>query len=222
MDGSWTPRWFNRSMFFLRTCRRSVLQPLAIAALFVLIGTHLASIAHAAPSPAQPAGYGVLKLETGTWDADLAYPAANGKIQHLKAVQKNSLIANGAWMLNDLYMDGGKPGAPRYHGHGVWTYNATTQRFEGIWVDGNFASMRHDNGTWDAATKTIYWFGEQPDYKGHTAHDRFEEQFKGNTRIFRMYVISGKTGKQRWCGTLTFTRRPGTDNSHDDDTSALP
>lgn len=154
-------------------------------------------------------GYAVLKMEAGTWDADFPMPDAHGKVVHMKAVQKNTLMANGTWMLNDLYMPMSTSNAPRYHGHGVWTYNPATQRYEGIWVDQNLRS-------------TLYWHGERPDGKGHASHFRFEEEFKGEHRVFRIYTLGWKTGKQHYCGALTFSRRPGTGRVNEDDTSQMP
>lgn len=167
-------------------------------------------------------GYQILKMEAGTWDADFPITGKDGKVQHLRAVQKNTLMAKGTWMLNDLYMPMSDPSKPRYHGHGVWTYNPATQRFEGTWVDQNFRSMRYDSGTYVSATSTLYWYGEQPDDKGHTVHRRFEEHFMGNMRELRFYTMGWKTGKEIFCGTLTWHRRAGSDKVNEDDTSTLP
>lgn len=194
----------------------------AYAAL-LLIPLVCAGPARAQNAPPPPAGYDVLKMEAGTWDGDLAVPDANGKIQHYPAVQRNSLIAEGTWMLNDLFMPGAKKGSPRYHGHGVWSYDPARKVYAGTWVDQNFATMRQDSGVYDPATSTLYWTSDQPDNKGHIGHFRFVEQFLGDKRIFTMYVLNAKTGKEILCGTITFTRRPGVDPAkNEDDTSSLP
>lgn len=193
---------------------------IAIAAAASLLGS-LGIFAARANAASSAPGYQVLRMEAGTWEADLPV-TTGGRVQHLKAVQKNTLLGKGMWMINDLYMPMSNQHAPRYHGHGVWTYNPATKRYEGTWVDQKFAAMRHDTGTYDTSTSTLYWYGEQPDYKGHTVHWRFEEHFSGSKRELRFYTIGWRTGKQHYCGTLTFQRRAGSDKVNEDDTSTLP
>ena len=181
------------------------------------------SLLGAAPRSAPPSGYAVLKLEAGVWDADLSYVDAKGKPVHQHAVQRNTLMANGLWMINDLYMPPIPPAGHRYHGHGVWGYDAQRGMFTGIWVDAFYHTMRYDSGTFDPKTSTLYWTGEQSDGHGHMAHVRNLEHFEGRKRVFAMYYTSWRTGKESLCGTLTFTRRPGaTDPSRADDTDQLP
>jgi hypothetical protein len=170
-----------------------------------------------------PSGYDVLKLEAGVWDADLSYLDAHGKRVHQHAVQRNTLMPRGLWMVNDLYMPGMTPRAARYHGHGVWGYDAERHMYTGIWVDAFYQTMRHDMGTFDPKTSTLYWTGEQSDGRGHMAHVRNVERFLPNKRVFEMYYTNWRTGKETLCGTLTFSRRPGaSDPSAADDTDQLP
>lgn len=154
-----------------------------------------------APTPAE-----VLAMEEGIWDAAIEFPPeAPGKMPtRATGVQTNTFVTGGRWIKNDFAVDA------RYGGHGAWGYDPVKGKYVGIWVDSNQDYIRADEGTYDAASRTMTWWSElrQPaPYK--PAKYRMTEQFRGDTRVLTMTAIGAKTGKEVPLGTITFTRRRG-------------
>lgn len=163
-----------------------------------------ATCARAADTPAARPELDVLKMEEGVWDAAIEFPpAAPGQAPtHATGVQTNTFVTGGRWIRNDFEVDA------KYGGHGTWGYDPKKQRYVGIWVDSNQDYIRLDEGTWDAALKTMTWTSElrQPD-PHPPAKYRMTEEFRGDTRVLTMTAIGPKSGKEVPLGKITFTRR---------------
>lgn len=146
----------------------------------------------------------VLKMEEGVWDAAIEFPpAAPGQAPtHATGVQTNTFVTGKRWIRNDFEVDA------KYGGHGTWGYDPKKQRYVGIWVDSNQDYIRLDEGTWDAASKTMTWTSELRQPEPHPpAKYRMTEEFRGDTRVLTMTAIGPKSGKEVPLGKITFTRR---------------
>lgn len=146
----------------------------------------------------------LLKQEEGVWDAAIEFPpgAPDAKPTTMTGVQTNTFVTGKGWIKNDFEVDA------TYGGHGVWGFDPKKNRYVGIWVDSNQDYIRVDEGTYDAATKTMTWTSElrQPD-PYPPAKYRMIEVFAGDTRTLTMTAIGPKTGKEVPLGKITFTRR---------------
>jgi len=172
---------------------------LAIALLLAVVCARAAETAPTAASELD-----VLTMEEGVWDAAIEFPsAAPGQAPtHATGVQTNTFVTGKRWIRNDFEVDA------KYGGHGTWGYDPKKQRYVGIWVDSNQDYIRLDEGTWDAASKTMTWTSElrQPD-PHPPAKYRMTEAFRGDTRVLTMTAIGAKSGKEVPLGKITFTRR---------------
>jgi len=171
-----------------------------IACLLLAAGAASCATAEAVPGPE----FEVLKLEEGVWDAAIEFPPANEGEAPGRAtgVQTNTFVTGGRWIRNDFEVDA------KYGGHGTWGYDPRRQRYVGIWVDSNQDYIRLDEGTWDAATKTMTWTSELRQPEPHPpAKYRMTEEFRGDTRILTMTAIGPRTGREVPLGKITFTRR---------------
>lgn len=151
------------------------------------------------PDPAQ-----VLAMEEGTWDADIEFPPAapGGAPTRATGVQTNTFVTGRRWIRNDFAVDA------RYGGHGVWGYDPVKGKYVGIWVDSNQDYIRSDEGSYDAASRTMTWWSQLRQPAPHPpATYRMTEEFRGDVRILTMTAIGAKSGKEIPLGTITFRRR---------------
>ncbi|HYE50535.1 MAG TPA: DUF1579 family protein [Azospirillaceae bacterium] len=148
-----------------------------------------------------------MRLEAGTWDADITFPSREaGKPDgKAKGVQVNTLKSGGMWIVNEFQVEG-----TPYQGTGLWGYDPKQGKYIGIWADNNEHRIRRDLGTWDEATQTMTWTAELHQADGSIAPLRFTEKFEGEKRTFHMIAIGPKTGKEVPLLHIVFTRRPGT------------
>jgi hypothetical protein len=154
---------------------------------------------------ARPAELDILKLEEGVWDAAIEFPPASPDAAPTTArgVQTNTFVTGNGWIKNDFVVDA------KYGGHGTWGFDPKKGKYVGIWVDSNTDYVRFDEGSYDAATRTMTWWSElrQPD-PHPPAKFRLVEEFKGDVRVLTMTAIGPKSGKEVPLGKITFTRRP--------------
>lgn len=173
------------------------------AALLLLTGA-----GHAATAPAAipDSVYEPLRMEAGTWDADVTFYEADKESGKGVGVQVNTLLANGHWIVNDFKI----PAAgkfPAYEGHGVWGYDPVAKTYVDTWVDTNDLAVRTDYGYWNAAEKTMVWSSKQPDGQGHFVDYRMTEEFKGDVRIFTFYQLGIVKPNPHPLVKIVFTKR---------------
>jgi len=165
----------------------------------------------APPPPAAPTGealYAPIKLEAGTWDADITFYENDKPSGQGKGVQVNKLLVNGHWITNEFSVPAnGK--FPAYEGHGVWGYDPVAKTYVDTWVDTNDLAVRTDYGFWDAAKSTMTWSTKQPDGAGHFIDYRMVEVFKGETRTLTMYQLGMTSSTAHPLVKIVFTRRKG-------------
>ena len=163
-----------------------------IAAMAVALSTSgaLAQAGAAEPSAAAtPTGTDVLRLEAGTWDADITFPSQEaGKPDgKAKGVQVNRLRSGGQWIINEFSVDG-----TPYEGTGIWGYNRATDRYSGIWVDNNNQQIRFDDGRWDPKTQTMTWVADVLQSNGVHLRLLNTSEYRGNTRTFTSAALTRK------------------------------
>jgi hypothetical protein len=158
------------------------------AAALVLSAPAYAQSAEPQPLTAESAK-AVLAMESGTWDADITFPAneAGKPDTKAKGVQVNRLRSGGMWIINEFSVDG-----MPYEGTGIWGFDRTKGRFSGIWVDNNDQQIRMDDGRWDPATKTMTWSADLAQPNGAWMRLLFTEKFESDIRRFDMVALTRK------------------------------
>ena len=166
----------------------------------------------AAPTPEGSAPisadvYLPMKLEAGTWDADVTFYTDGKPLGHDISVQVNELLGNGHWITNDFRIAASKE-FPAYQGHGVWGYDTVAKTYVDTWVDTNDLSVRTDYGFWQADKQTMTWSSKQNDGKGHFVDYRMIEEFKGDKRTLAIYQLGLAKPIEHLLIKMDFTRRP--------------
>lgn len=179
---------------------------LALLALDVSGAAFGAETAGETPSAIAADVYLPMKLEEGTWDAEVTFYTADKPTGHDTGVQINELLANGHWITNDFRIAASKE-FPAYQGHGVWGYDTVAKTYVDTWVDTNDLSVRTDYGFWQADTQTMTWSSKQSDGKGHFVDYRMIEEFKGEKRSLTIYQLGLANPIQHLLIKMDFTRR---------------
>jgi hypothetical protein len=148
-----------------------------------------------------------MKLEAGTWDADVTFYTDGKPMGHDIGVQVNELLGNGHWITNDFRIAASKE-FPAYQGHGVWGYDTVAKTYVDTWVDTNDLSVRTDYGFWQADKQTMTWSSKQNDGKGHFVDYRMIEEFKGDKRTLAIYQLGLAKPIEHLLIKMDFTRRP--------------
>lgn len=160
----------------------------ALAVVVLVVNFPEASMAQSIQSAASEAIYAPLKMEEGTWDADVTFYETDKPSGQAKGVQTNTLLANGHWAVNQFKIPvSGK--FPPYEGHGIWGYDPVAKTYVDTWVDTNDLAVRTDYGFWQEAEKTMVWSSKQNDGQGHFVDYRITEEFKDEVRILSFYQL---------------------------------
>ena len=185
-----------------RTLLRSLCRLVMVAALASPATVLLAAEA----TPAPPDVHLPLRLEEGTWDADVTFFEDGKPSGQARGVQVNTLLTNGHWVVNDFRIPAsGK--LPAYQGHGVWGYDPVAKTYVNTWVDTNDRTVRTDYGFWHAPQQTMAWSSKQSDGQGHFVDYRMTEEFKGDTRVFTVHQLAMVTPRPILLLRIVFTRR---------------
>jgi hypothetical protein len=115
----------------------------------------LAKVAKIAPKPASPE-LARLTEGTGTWDATVTMAMPGQAATTEKATETVASICNGKWTWSDFR--GSMLGMP-FEGHALVGYDATKQRYVGVWIDSCSATHSITTGTFDEAAKAVVMRG---------------------------------------------------------------
>ena len=148
-----------------------------------------------------------LRLEEGTWDAEVTFFDDGKQTGQAKGVQVNTLLANGHWITNDFRIPATAT-LPPYQGHGVWGFDPVARTYVNTWVDTNDQSVRTDFGFWHAKDMTMVWSSKQNDGKGHFIDYRMTEEFRGATRVFTVHQLALVSARPVLLLKIVFTKRP--------------
>jgi len=177
-----------------------------LVASIALASSVVDSSAADAPDPTDI--YLPLRLEEGTWDADVTFYENEKEVGKAKGVQVNTMLANGHWITNDFKIPAtGK--FPPYQGHGVWGFDPVAKTYVDTWVDTNDRSVRTDYGFWYAKEQTMVWSSKQSDGEGHFVDYRMTEEFKGDTRVFTVHQLAMVRPNPYLLLRIVFTKRVG-------------
>ena len=147
-----------------------------------------------------------LRLEEGTWDADVTFYEDDKPSGRAKGVQVNTLLSNGHWIVNDFRIPA-SGGAPAYQGHGMWGFDPVAKTYVNTWVDTNDRTVRTDYGFWYGKEQTMVWSAKQSDGQGHFVDYRMTEEFKGDTRVFTVHQLAMVKPNPHLLVRIVFTRR---------------
>jgi hypothetical protein len=158
----------------------------------------------APPMPKPGPEHELLKMDVGTWDAEVELVMEPGKpAMKSKGVEVNTMGCGGRCLISDF--KGEMAGGP-FLGHGVSTWDVVKKKYVGSWTDSMSGGLGLGESTYDPATKT--WSGtmEGPDMEGKVSKMRSTVEAKGNTRVFTMYG-PGADGKEAQVLKITYTKR---------------
>jgi hypothetical protein len=185
----------------MQTLTRAVL-----ASALLAVSAWFACAPAAAQAPDAPDLYLPLKLEEGTWDADVTFYDGEKESGKAQGVQVNTLLANGHWITNDFRIPASAT-LPAFQGHGVWGFDPVAKTYVNTWVDTNDRTVRTDYGFWYAKENTMAWSSKQSDGQGHFVDYRMTEEFKGNVRIFTVHQLAMVRPKPYLLLRIVFTKR---------------
>lgn len=190
----------------LPTTRWQLLRPLLPSALSLALWLPLALPTRAVEPP--PDLHLPLRLEAGTWDAEVTFYEDGKPSGTARGVQVNTLLANGHWIVNDFRI-AATDKLPAYQGHGVWGFDPVAKTYVNTWVDTNDRAVRTDYGYWHAPEQTMAWSAKQSDGEGHFVDYRMTEKFEGATRTFTVHQLTMVTARPVQLLRIVFTRRAG-------------
>lgn len=148
-----------------------------------------------------------LRLEAGTWDADVSLFEDGKPTGEAKGVQVNTLLANGHWVVNDFSI-AATAKFPVYQGHGVWGFDPVAKTYVNTWVDTNDRTVRTDYGFWHAPQQTMVWSSKQSDGEGHFVDYRMTEEFRGDARTFTVHQLAMVSARPILLLRIVFKKRP--------------
>ncbi len=169
-------------------------------------GLPLAGAAQAAPASLPDSTYAPLRMEEGTWDADVTFYEDDKPSGRAAGVQVNTFLANRHWMINDFKIPATDK-FPAYEGHGIWGFDPVAKTYVNTWVDTNDLAVRTDYGYWHEPEKTMVWSTKQNDGQGHFVDYRITEEFKGDTRVFTFYQLGLAKPNPHPLVKIVFTKR---------------
>ena len=92
----------------------------------------------------------VFAKDEGVWDAETEVrPGPGAAPVRSKGVFTNKRIGGGRWLVVDYRADSG------FEGHGVYGWDASMEKYTGVWVDSMQTAISRAEGSWDPATKTM-------------------------------------------------------------------
>ena len=92
----------------------------------------------------------IFAKDEGIWDAEMEIrPAPGAEPFRQKGVSTNKRIAGGRWLVVDFKAETG------FEGHGIYGWDASTEKYTGVWVDSMQTAISRAEGSWDPATKTM-------------------------------------------------------------------
>jgi hypothetical protein len=143
----------------------------------------------------------VFAKDEGVWDADMEIrPAPGAAPLCQKGVSTNKRIAGGRWLVVDFRAESG------FEGHGLYGWDASTEKYTGVWVDSLQTAISRAEGTWNPATKTMT-FNVEATHGGQKVRYREETQTQPDgTQVYRHFLPTPAGGEFEMIRT-TYRRR---------------
>jgi hypothetical protein len=165
----------------------------------------LASVLTAQEFPKAGPEHDLLKMDVGTWDAEVeAFGPPGAPPAGSKGSETSRMTAGGRYLVTDFKSD--IMGMP-FEGHGIFGYDAAKKKYVGTWVDSMSGAPSTSEASYDAAKKTMTGTMEGPDPMGRIVKTKAVTEYKDpNTRVFTLYNLEG--GKETVSLRITYKRRP--------------
>ncbi len=143
----------------------------------------------------------VFARDEGVWDADTEVrPGPGAAPVRSKGISTNRRIGGGRWLVVDYHSDSG------FEGHGIYGWDASTEKYTGVWVDSMQAAISRAEGAWDPATGTMT-FHVEVTHGGHVVRYREVTQtLPDGSRVYRNLVPAPDGGEFEMIRT-TYRRR---------------
>jgi hypothetical protein len=130
----------------------------------------------------------VFAKDEGVWDAEMEIrPAPGAAPLRQKGVSTNRRIANGRWLVVDFRADSG------FEGHGIYGWDASSEKYTGVWVDSMQTGISRAEGNWDPGTKTMT-FHVEATHGGRTVRYREETRTQPDGSLFYRHFVPAPEG----------------------------
>src|SRR5207244_2701258 len=135
------------------------------------------------------------------WDAEIEVrPQPGAEAQRSAGVSLNRLVG-GRWLVSDF-----KNETTGFEGHGVYGWDSVKGKYVGTWVDPMRSTMVLAEGTWDAETRTMTYWGEMVMNGAPIRWREVTHTVDENTQTFRSFMPLPK-GEEFEMMTVTYKRR---------------
>lgn len=143
----------------------------------------------------------------GTWKAEVKMwmdPSADPMVS--TGVMTNAMILGGRFLEQNYADDQGQ-----FFGKGLWGYNTTDGRWEGLWIDTMATFMMTDRGQFDAGTKTWTMTGDMtcPQTKQSMSKRSTIIQHGPDSHTMEMFFTTSEgehAGVEMKCMEINYTR----------------
>ncbi len=139
----------------------------------------------------------VFAKDEGVWDAEMEIrPAPGAAPLRQKGVSTNKRIAGGRWLVVDFRAESG------FEGHGLYGWDASTEKYTGVWVDSLQTAISRAEGSWNPTTKTMTFHVEAA-HGGQKVRYREETQTQPDgTQVYRHFLPTPDGGEFEMIRTL--------------------
>ncbi len=143
----------------------------------------------------------VFAKDEGTWDAETeVHPGPGAPPMRSKGVFTNKRIGGGRWLVVDYRSDSG------FEGHGIYGWDADSERYTGVWVDSMQTAISRADGTWDPATKTMTFHVEVTHGGDKVRYREETTTLPDGSQVYRNFVPAPGGGEFEMIRT-TYRRR---------------
>ncbi|MCL4219728.1 MAG: DUF1579 family protein [Phycisphaerales bacterium] len=143
-------------------------------------------------------------LETfiGAWSAEVTMWMGPGQPQVTRGVMVNTSILGGRF-IEQKYQGHGYD----FQGSGLFGYNKSSGRFEGLWIDTMSTMMQMDTGDYDPATRTFTMVSEMTCPEMGAMTKRSLIKVHGPDRHTMEMYVGAPGAPESKCMEITYTRR---------------
>lgn len=172
----------------------------------VVVGMSSPAAAQAPPMPKPGPEHEVLKMDVGTWDAEVeAMQGPGAPPAKSKGVEVSTLGCGGLCLITDFKGEI-MPGVS-FQGHGLTVWDAHAKKYRGSWSDSTSMGLMVGESTWDAAAKKATGTMEGPDMTGQVVKMRSVVEYPSPTQRVMTAYAPGPDGKEMQVLKITYTKR---------------
>lgn len=143
----------------------------------------------------------VLAKDEGVWDAETEIrPAPGAQPVKMRGVSTNKRIGGGRWLVVDYRAESG------FEGHGIYGWDAATEKYTGAWVDSMQTAISRAEGSWDPTAKTMAYDVEVTHGGRKIRYREITQTQPDGSLLYRNLVPTGDGGEFEMIRT-TYRRR---------------